>query len=137
MTTIYKKLDKLKAFAERDCGHESTNAINLIKKLCEKHNITDFNYTPWQEKKEESKSELVLRKFSYSRKMKSILETYLDSRIQDGWVLSYMYSGTILHIQSSFETYNYLVSQWEKIKKEYKREQKNLKSYMESYARTF
>ena len=46
-TDIYRKLEKLRAFIERDCGQETLNAINLAETICKKYGITDFKYTPY------------------------------------------------------------------------------------------
>ena len=46
---LFQKLNKLKEFAERDCGNETENAKRIIARLCKEYNVS-FPYENWQDK---------------------------------------------------------------------------------------
>lgn len=73
LSAIYKKLEKLRLVAERDCGNETQNAINLIEKLLDKYDIEDFQYDPWSKEKEKrEKKERLARERAYKAQREAI-----------------------------------------------------------------
>jgi len=89
MTTqeVLQKLEKLRAFAERDCGNETENAIRIINRLCKEYNI-DFYYKTFVQKQAEEatqKEEELKRRTEQAKKErelvnKSVTISHIDSK---------------------------------------------------------
>jgi hypothetical protein len=114
INAIYRKLDKLKEFAERDCGQETINAANLIDAICKKNNITDFTYNPHWKKVNESKHKddrntADFRNFTKEAKKETNKETkkaYDFAQDNDGTWHVISHTSTMRNILISFLTHS-------------------------------
>jgi hypothetical protein len=135
LSSIYRKLEKLREFAERDCGAETENAIRMIEKLMKENNITYFHYTPYtgqaerdakkareQEKQRKAYEESLWRRVSYTSIMKNILHAFL-SRHYSG---KFCFEGSSCRVNLTNSEYIQFQRRLNILKREWKRELKKV-----------
>jgi len=81
---VLNKLNKLKAFIERDCGHESVNAQQIADRLIKKYGITsrEFTYVHFSIKHQQDAARATQEKAHYEQRARQAQET-------KPWRLSY------------------------------------------------
>jgi hypothetical protein len=144
------KLEKLRTYAERDYGVESDNAIRIIEKILKDYNITDFDYTPYNEKKKEkqintgnlrershNKNHSDSFVFPYSRRMKSVLKVFIAGKASGfSSDLIYDWDGSKLTIRCTPYYFEMLKQDWEVVRTMFIKVEKQLIKEMENFARS-